>query len=159
MSSNSFPLVSTSSTYSFKDLVGALVNSVFGVTVQLAGGNVGIGQITISMTTVRTAHDVAADGVVMPSYLAGDNGSCTIEVQQTSSLHHALLRLYNLSITAANSGDVSGWAATVLSFRTLLDGSTHVLSGVSFNKIPDKPYHASGSRVSWELMACNIVNT
>jgi hypothetical protein len=95
----------------------------------------------------------------MPSYLAGNNGTCTIEVQQTSALHHALLGLYNLSVTAADKGDVTGWAATVISFRTQLDGSTHVLSGVSFNKIPDKPYHASGSRVSWELMACNIVNT
>jgi hypothetical protein len=153
------PFSSTSVTYSFKDLVGALVNSVFGVTVSLAGGNIGIGQITIAMSTARTSQDVAADGVVMPSYLAGNNGTCTIEVQQTSALHHALLGLYNLSVTAADNGDVTGWAATVISFRTQLDGSTHVLSGVSFNKIPDKPYHASGSRVSWELMACNIVNT
>jgi len=147
-----------STTYSFKDLVGVLTNDVFGTSITLTGGNVGLGQITITMATARTAHDVAADGVVMPSYLAGDNGACNIEVQQTSNLHHDLLALYNSAVTAAESGNVSGWAATTLSFRTVADGSIHNLTGVSFNKIPDKPYHAAGQRVTWELMAANIVN-
>jgi hypothetical protein len=147
-----------SNTYSFKDLVGVLTNSVFGTAITLTGGNVGVGQLTITMATTRTAHDVAADGVVMPSYLAGANGACNIEVQQTSALHHELLALYNASVTAAEYGDVSGWAATTLSFRTVVDGSIHNLSGVSFSKIPDKPYHAAGQRITWELMAANIIN-
>lgn len=151
-------LVNASTTYSFKDLVGVLVNPVLGVSIPMVGGNVGVGQITISMATARTAHDTAADGVVMPSYQAGNSGTCTIEVQQTSLLHHSLLDFYNLCAQAADLGDVTGWAAGVLSFRTLLDGSTHVLSGLSFTKVPDKPYHATGARVTWELMACNITN-
>lgn len=145
-------------TYSFKDLVGVLTNDVFGTSLPLTGGNVGIGKITITMATTRTAHDVAADGVVMPSYLAGDNGACAIEVQQTSDLHHELLSLYNLAVTAAEADDVSGWAATTLSFRTITDGSNHTLTGVSFSKIPDKPYQAAGQRITWELMAANVIN-
>jgi hypothetical protein len=145
-------------TYSFKDLTGVITNTAFGVTILLSGGNVGFGELTITMSTARTAHDVAADGTVMPSYLAGDNGTVAINVQQTSGLHHQLLGLYNLCVQAANSDDVSAWASTLISFRTILDGSVHVLTGCSFEKIPDKPYHASGQRVTWNLMAANIVN-
>ena len=145
-------------TYSFKDLVGTLSNPVFGVSFPLTGGNIGMGRVTITMSTERTAHDVAADGTVMPSYAAGDNGTASLEIQQTSALHHQLLDLYNQAKTAADNDDVSGWAATSISFRTLLDGSTHVLSGVSFGKIPDKPYEAHGTKLTWNLMACDIQN-
>jgi hypothetical protein len=146
-------------TYSFKDLVGALINTVFGVSVPLTGGNIGNGSITIVMATERTTQDVGADGTVMPSYVAGRNGHVAIEVQQTSILHHALLALYNQLESAANADDVSGWASTVISFRTLLDNSSHLLQGVSFSKIPDKPYQAQGQKVTWSLMACDIQNS
>jgi hypothetical protein len=144
--------------YSFKDLVGAITNGLFGISYAITGGNVGAGSITLTMTTERTAHDVAADGVVMPSYIAGDNGEVAIEVQQTSKLHHQLLILYNLCVTAAEAGDLLPWAATVISFRTVIDGSTHICNGVSFAKVPDKPYQASGQKITWRLMAANITN-
>lgn len=146
-------------TYSFKDLVGSITNAVFGQTILLTGGNVGVGSITISMATERTAHDTAADGTVMPTYRAGNSGRLTIACQQTSLLHKQLLNLYNLCTTAADASDVSGWAATSVSLQTILDGSTHKATGVSFAKIPDKPYEAEGRSVTWELMAANIVNT
>ena len=148
----------SAATYSFKDLTGVLTNPTFGVTIPLTGGNVGFGSMTITMTTERTVHDVASDGSVMGSYIAGDNGAVDLEIQQTSTLHHQLLALYNLCVTAANNEDVSGWLSTNISFRTILDGSVHVLSGVSFGKIPDKPYQASGQKVRWALMAANVVN-
>lgn len=146
-------------TYSFKDLVGVLTNTTFGVSVPLTGGNIGNGSVTITMTTERTVHDVAADGTVMPSYIAGRNGTIALEIQQTSILHHELLSLYNILEERANADDVSGWASTVISFRTILDGSTHILSGVSFSKIPDKPYQAHGQNVHWSLMAADIQNS
>jgi len=145
-------------TYSFKDLVGVLVNPLFGVSLPLTGGNIGLGSVTITMTTERTVMDVAADGTVMGSYVAGDNGHIDLEVQQTSPLHHALLSLYNLCVNSANADDLLPWLATTISFRTLLDGSTHVLTGVGFGKIPDKPYAAAGTRVRWALLAANVVN-
>jgi hypothetical protein len=145
-------------TYSFKSLTGVLTNPVYGVTIPLTGGNIGAGAFTIRMTTERTVHDVAADGTVMVSYIAGDNGELDVEVQESSALHQELLSLYNRAVLAANNDDVSGWAATVVSFRMLTDGSQHNLTGVSFKKIPDKPYQSSGQKITWSLMAANITN-
>lgn len=145
-------------TYSFKALVGVLVNAIFGVTIPLTGGSIGAGAFRVRMATERTVHDVAADGTVMVSYVAGDNGSVEVECQESSVLHQQLLALYNLALLAANNDDVSGWAATVISFRMLTDGSQHLFSGVSFQKFPDKPYEAHGQKVTWNLMAANVVN-
>lgn len=150
--------MSQGNTYSFKSLTGVLTNPVFGTTIPLTGGNIGAGSFTIRMTTARTAHDTAADGTVMVSYMAGDNGEVDINVQESSSLHTLLLALYNLAVLAANNDDVSGWAATAISFRMLTDGSQHILTGCSFDKIPDKPYEANGQRITWKLMAANIIN-
>jgi len=145
-------------TYSFKSLVGVLKNSIVGVVIPLTGGNIGLGGITIRMTTSRTVHDVAADGTVMPSYVAGANGEVDIEVQETSILHKALLTLYNALVLQADLYDILGWAATSISFALLIDGSVHTLTGVSFDKIPDKPYQAAGQKITWKLMAASITS-
>lgn len=145
-------------TYSFKSLTGVLVNPIFVTTIPLTGGNIGAGAFTVTMSQERTAHDVAADGTVMVSYMAGDNGAVDVEVQESSILHTALLALYNAAVLAANNDDVSGWAATTISFRMLTDQTVHILSGVSFAKIPDKPYQAAGQKITWKLMAANVVN-
>jgi hypothetical protein len=145
-------------TYSFKSLTGVLTNPVFGATISLTGGSIGAGSFTVRMTTTRTTHDVAADGTVMPSYVAGDNGEVDINVQESSALHTSLLALWNQCLLAANNDDVSGWAATSISFRMLTDQTQHTLTGCSFDKVPDKPYEASGKQITWKLMAANIVN-
>jgi hypothetical protein len=146
-------------TYSFKALTGVINNPIFGYTIVLAGGNIGFGQLTVTMGTERSSHDVAADGTVMVSYVAGDNGELTFECQETSILHQQLLELYNLCLTAANAGDVSSWAANNCSIRSLMqDGAMHVATGVSFHKFPDKPYAAQGQKVTWRLMAANLIN-
>lgn len=145
-------------TYSFKDLVGVLNNPLLATPLQLVGGGIGLGTLTIRMITQRTEHEVGTDGVVMPSYIAGSNAELTIEIQQTSFLHHALLGLYNTLRTAADSGSVSAWASTTISLRTILDGAGHYLTGVSFQKIPDKPYAAKGQNVTWILMAAHAEN-
>ena len=152
------PVGTVQITYSFKDLVGVLSNPLMGAPLQIVGGNIGLGTISIRMLTQRTEHEVGTDGVVLASYVSGQNAEITIEVQQTSALHHALLDLYNLLTTAADGGDISNWLATVISLRTILDGSGHNLSGVSFQKIPDKPYAAKGQNVTWVLMAASAVN-
>lgn len=145
-------------TYSFKDLVGVLTSPAAPGPITIAGGNIGIGQLTIRMLTQRTEHDVAADGVVMTSYIPGQNAEVTIETQQTSGFHHALLGLYNAIVTASDNGDISNWASLGLSLRTVLDGAGHFLTGGSFQKIGDKPYMAKGGRVTWVLMFADAVN-
>jgi hypothetical protein len=145
-------------TYSFKSLVGVFTNPPLGVTIPLTGGNLGAGGFTVRMTTDRTVHEVAADGTVLISYIAGDNGELDIEAQETSVLHSALLAAYNLALAAANADDVSAWATIAISFRMLTDGSQHLFSGVSFQKFPDKPYQARGQNVTWKLMIANAYN-
>lgn len=144
-------------TYSFRDLTGAFVHPLAGTFI-LGGGNVGLGQITISMTQDRTVQDVAADGSVMVTYVSGDNGQATIEVQQTSSLHGFLVNWWNLCKTAADAGDVSNWASATLTIRNLLDGSLHTFSGVSPGKFPDKVYAQQGQKITWTLPAARVIN-
>jgi hypothetical protein len=145
------------STYSFKDLTGAFVHPLAGSYI-LAGGNVGLGQVTISAATDRTVHDTASDGSVMVSYIAGDSGSATIEVQQTSGLHAFLLQWFNLVKVNADLGDVINWASGTLVLRNLLDGSLHTLTGVSPSKIPDKVYASQGGKITWVLMAAGVTS-
>jgi hypothetical protein len=79
-------------------------------------------------------------------------------VQQSSALNTSLLSLYNRLLMAAQGGDYTGWAATSIMFNFLSDGSLHLLSGLSFEKFPDKPYAAAGQSVKWRLIAANIFN-
>jgi Protein of unknown function (DUF3277) len=144
-------------TYSFKDLTGGFVHPIAGSYI-LNGGHIGLGQITISMTQDRTVQDVSSDGSVMVSYIAGDNGTIAIEVQQTSSLHEFLLSWFNACKTAADSGDVTNWASASISIRNLLDGSTHTATGVSPGKVPDKVYQKQGQNITWTLPAARIVS-
>lgn len=148
----------TGATYSFKDLVGVLTSPLLDGPLQLVGGNIGLGTFTIRMLTERMDTESGTDGVVMPSYIPGLSGEVTVEVQQTSALHHALLDLFNAIVTAADGGDLSDTFSTVISLRTILDGSGHLLSGVGFMKIPDKPYAAKGQNITWTLRACEVQN-
>jgi hypothetical protein len=146
-----------SATYSFEDTSGSFTNPLLPAPIVFAG-QIGQGQFTISMHTERTSLDTAADGTVMPSYIAGDSGSVTVEVQQTSILHQLFLALYNALKTAADNGDVTNWAAGAMSLRNIVDGSQHLLTGVAFSKIPDKTYAAQGGKITWMLQACSIQN-
>jgi hypothetical protein len=143
-------------TYSFKDLAGAIVSPVAGTL--LFGGQIGVGSITVTNTTDHTAHDTAADGMVMPSFIAGDSGNIEIECQQTSEVHNFLVSWLNALKTAGMNGDVSNWASTVATFRNIVDGSQHQAFGISPQKIPDKSYAASGGRVRWMLPVCSLTS-
>ena len=146
-------------TYSFKALTGVLRNPVLGVTVPLTGKNLGLGGITIRMATMRTVHETGIDGTVIPLYVAGDNGEVDIEVQEASTLHSSLLLLYNRLLLAARGGNYTGWAASSLMFNFQPDNSQHLLAGLSFEKVPDKPYQAAGQKLTWKMLAANIQNS
>ena len=137
------------STYSFLDLNGVIDHPSYG-SFNIVGQ--GLGEATVSMATDKTVHDVAADGVVMISKMAGNNGSVTVNAQQTSDLHKFLLGLYNYLLYA----DTSEWAMINITLRNVVDGTSHFATGVSFQKVPDKPYQAQGQRISWVLMAADI---
>ena len=138
-------------TYSFTDLAGSISHPTFGA--YLFDGT-GIGSVTISKATDRTAHDVAADGSVMVSKIAGNNGTVTIECQQTSAIHKWLLAWFNVLWQLPTSE----WASTSLTLRNSATGTRHIISGVSPHKEPDTPYQSQGQRVTWNLMCAEITN-
>ena len=138
-------------TYSFTDLAGSISHPTFGA--YLFDGT-GIGSVTISKATDRTAHDIAADGSVMVSKIAGNNGTLTIECQQTSAIHKWLLAWFNVLWQLPTSE----WASTSLTLRNSATGTRHIISGVSPQKEPDTPYQSQGQRVSWTLMCAEITN-
>ena len=120
------------------------------------GGEIGAGQITVHMATEKTAQDVAADGAVQISAIAGDNGTVTIEVQQTSSFHLFLLDWANTVKNNLNSNDISNWATASLLLRNITNGTSHVVTGISPQNIPDKVYAKQGGSINWVLMAADI---
>jgi hypothetical protein len=137
------------STYSFLDVTGSITHPSLGAYTFTGEG---IGEMSISMATDRTAHDLAADGAVMISKLAGSNGTITIQAQQTSSLHNWLLKWYNYLYAA----DTDEWAQSNVLIRAPKMGRSHVATGVSPQKIGDTPYQAQGQRVTWTLMCADL---
>ena len=137
------------STYSFLDLSGSVSHPALGAYTFTGEG---IGEMSISMATDRTTHDIAADGAVMVSKLAGSNGSITIQAQQTSALHNWLVNWYNYLYGA----DTDEWAQTNVLVRAPKMGKSHVAVGVSPQKIGDQPYQAQGQRVTWTLMCADL---
>lgn len=143
------------STYAFKSVVGAFTDPDVGV--YPFAGQEGIKHLMISNATDRTAHDTAADGTVMVSYISGASATLEIECQQNSSLHEFLLAWANTKFTNSENADSVGFAAAAVKITDLLSGATHILTGISPSKIPDKPYGPSGASVTWRLMCANAV--
>ena len=141
-------------TYSFKDLTGAFAHPSAGS--YILSGNIGAGQITISMLTEKTVTEMSADGSPMVSYVAGDNGTVSIECNQTSQLHKFLLGWFNSVNMAAKNGDVSNWTNAALTFRSLVDGTGHICTGGAPAKIPDKVYAAQGGKITWVIPFADI---
>ena len=135
-------------TYSF---AGSINHPTFGS--YLFDGT-GVGSVTVSKATDRTAHDIAADGSVMVSKIAGNNGTVTIECQQTSAIHKWLSAWFN----ALWQLPTSEWASTSMTLRNTATGTRHIISGISPQKEPDTPYQSQGQRVSWTLMCAEITN-
>ena len=104
------------------------------------------------MATDRTVHDTAADGTVMVSKVAGNSGSVAILVQQNSDFHKWLLKWYNY-IILANSSE---WAGMNITIKSANLGDITTCTGVSPQKLADRPYEAQGKQVTWVLLAANI---
>lgn len=136
-------------TYSFSDVEAIISHPGVG---QYSMQGEGIGSITVSMSGDLTSHDVAADGVVMVSKIDQTNGTITINAQQTSSLHRWLLKYTNY----VKSADTSEWAEGSITIRAPYMKETLIATGVSPQKLPDKPYQQQGQQVAWTLMAAKI---
>lgn len=141
--------MATTTTYSFSDVSAVVSHPSVGQNV--INGQ-GVGTITTTMATEKTTHDVSADGSVMVNKIPGDNGTIAISVQQTSAVHKWLLNWYNY-IKAAST---SQWALASITVQSPVMGDLITATGVSPQKLPDRPYQAQGQMVTWNLMAANI---
>ena len=143
-------------TYAFKSVVGAFTDPDVGTFPFY--GQEGVKSLTIGNATERTVHDTAADGTIMVSYVSGESGFIDIETQQNSTLHQFLLNWANIKFVLSENQNAEFFAAAAVKVLDLISGSTHILTGVSPAKIPDKPYGPAGGMVTWKLMAANVVN-
>ena len=139
----------TVSTYSFTD-VNATINCPGYGSFSIQGE--GVGEMNVSKTTDRSVHDVAADGSVMVSKIAGNNGSVTINAQQTSALHAFLQGLFNYCWQA----DTSVWTTISMTIEAPKMGKTDYCWGGSFVKEADEPFQSQGQRVSWLILFADI---
>jgi hypothetical protein len=149
---NLFKGVST--TYSYKDLSGAITSILAGAFT--FAGYIGAGKITVEYITEHGILETAADGTVLPAFVAGKAGRITIECQQTSAIHKWLLFWHNVHVTSCNAGDITHWASTAMLLRNTLDGTSHEALGVFPTKIPDKAYAANPTMITWTLLCANL---
>ncbi|MCE5304555.1 DUF3277 family protein [bacterium] len=138
------------STYSFLDTIIVFAHPDLAIPITVTGE--GAGSISVSMTDNRTSMDTAADGSIMISKIAGNSGSVSINVQQTSLVHKKLLALYNLLILAAPSS----WATAAMTIKNITDGTGHLCTGVTFQKVPDKSYQKEGQHITWTLLCADV---
>lgn len=137
------------STYSFTDINATISHPDYGaITIQ----GEGIGDLTISKMTDRSVHDVAADGNIMVSKIAGNNGTVSINAQQTSRLHNWFQGLFNY-LWGADTGQ---WAQISLTFIAPKMQKTYYCTGGSFVKEPDEPFQSQGQRVTWSILFTDI---
>jgi hypothetical protein len=137
-------------TYSFQDVIVTFKVPYFAA---FSSTGAGLGSISIVPSTTKTIQDVAADGRVMISKVAGNNGTIAITMQQNSLLHKNLLNWYNYINTTASTSD---WASTTVIIANAALGEKTTATGVSPQKLADKPYQAQGQMITWTLMAANI---
>lgn len=141
--------MSSHTTYSFTDINATISHPSYG-SFSIQGE--GIGDMTVSKATDRTVHDVASDGHIMVSKIAGNNGNVTINAQQTSALHNWLQGLFNYCVTASTDQ----WAQISLTVVAPKMQKTDYCTGGAFVKEPDEPYQAQGQRVAWNLLFADI---
>ena len=139
------------STYSFTDVNITISHSSYG-SFSLQGE--GAGDITVNKLTDRSVHDVAADGSIMTSKIAGNNGNVVVNAQQTSPLHEWLQGLFNYLWQA----DTDEWAQISCTIEAPKMGKTHICNGGAFLKEADNPYQAQGQRLQWTLLFADIQN-
>lgn len=142
--------------YSFKSLSAVFSDPLGGQLV--IQGQIGAGQIMVENATEHAAQDVSADGNVLQSAIAGDNGHLTVECQQTSIVHKFLLNCWNARNAAMQSGDTSLFFAMTCTLRNPSDGQSHRCKGGGIGKIPGKPYAAQGQKMTWVLPFGDIQN-
>lgn len=134
-------------TYSFIDVTGALVTP-FGV---FEFNGAGLGDINIVMATDNAVIDMANDGVPIPSFVMGKNGTITINAPQNSLFNQFMMKSYN-----AIYGIPALAFSTTMTIRAIVGGIQHHVTGMGIQKPADRGYQKQSQMVSWVFPSCNI---
>lgn len=134
--------------YSFADYNFNIISPIGTYSVQ----GKGIGSATVTMSTAKSVQSVGADGSVMTSKIAGDNGTIAIQVQQTSGLNTFLTKLYN-ALKAAPS---SVWTSTQILITNSVQKEVCTCLGCSPENLAEKQMQAEGQMITWTWLAQNI---
>ena len=141
----------SNSTYSFTDATIVLNCPGYGsFTIDKKGA----GSVSVGKATTRSVQDVAADGSIMTSKIAGNNGSCNFSVQQTSALDDWLVGLFNYLWSA----DTDEWTKVSCTIRAPKMRKQHICKGGSMEKEADYTYAAQGGQVTWNILFDDIQN-
>lgn len=141
--------MSKHSTFSFTDIDATISHPSYG-SYSIQGE--GIGDMSITKLTDRSVHDVAADGSIMTSKIAGNNGNVTINAQQTSTLHNFLQGMFNY-LWGASTDE---WAKISLTIRAPKMQKTYYCTGGAFVKEPDEQFQSQGQKLPWVLLFNDI---
>jgi len=133
------------STYSFANVYAVISHPGYG---SFTINGEGLGNITVSKETTLTKQAVAADGSVLSSKIAGNHGSASIKVQQTSAFNKYMQGLFNY-LQAAPTDQWSGISFTV---RVDVMGIQHLCQQGAFEKEPDRSYDAEAADCTWKIL-------
>lgn len=107
-----------------------------------------MGTIGINMTGDRTAMDVASDGTVVVSKIKDRRATAAVQLQQTSEANRTLLKWFNY-LEGASEHE---WARMSGIFNSPSTSEQHVMTGIAFQKLPDRGYTAQAGQQGWNFM-------
>lgn len=143
--------------YSFQDFTLTLTQPDFA---RLSTAGQGIGSVSVSYAVDSyTDVNVASDGTTVFSKIKQDNGTLSITMQQTSSLHKNLVKRFNALYF---TDDTSVWASMNGVLKNKSTGEQKILKNIAFTKIPENQNGRTVQDVTWEFevgyISSNIIS-
>lgn len=137
------------SVYSFKDTSVVVNHPDVGQYVLSDGG---MGRIVISYTAEKSSHTQTSNGHIVVNRLAGQNGTITLEVPQSSPADAYMIKLLNY----LGRCNASRFALGTITIRDTLFALTVEATGVTPQKTPDRTYDSASAMQSYAMLAAEI---
>lgn len=139
-----------SGTYSFKDVQVSIVGP--GGAFSLGSGE-GVAEegVVIALANDKDTMTEGIDGEVMHTMRAGNSGTITVTLLQTSPRNQALMALYN-----AQRLDSRLWGKNVITVSQSAAGDIVTAVQCAFKKVPDISYVTAGGKCAWAFNCGHI---
>lgn len=138
-------------TYSFVDVQVSIAGPGGAFSLAPSGAGVASEGITVEMAEDKDNMVVGADGVVMHSLHAGNAGTITVRLLQTSPVNQQMKALYDYQrLSAAN------WGQNVITINNPASGDVTVGRDAAFRRAPTITYATDGTTNEWAFNVGNI---